>query len=287
MGAIIGTAGWAIARQSAPAFPGDGTALERYARVFGGVEVNSSFHRPHRASTWAKWAASVPEHFRFAVKIPKTITHAARLVDVDQLIAPFAAEVGQLGGKLALLLVQLPPKLVFEGAVAERFFETLRGAIDTGIVCEPRHASWFENDADSLLDRLRVGRVAADPAVADVATVPGGWRGLEYWRLHGSPVMYRSSYGDPALDTYATHLRTAVASGLEPWCMFDNTTAMAATDNALSLMGKVEQGFTPPRADQVAEETGKMVDAARIELATPAMSTQCSTTELRVHGGAS
>lgn len=73
--AIVGTAGWSIARSDAHGFPAAGTALERYARVFGGVEINSSFHRAHRPSTWAKWAACVPAGFRFAVKIPKTITH--------------------------------------------------------------------------------------------------------------------------------------------------------------------------------------------------------------------
>lgn len=237
--AIIGTAGWSIAREHGGAFPADGTALERYARVFGGVEVNSSFHRSHRASTWAKWAASVPAHFRFAVKIPKTITHEARLVDVDPRVAAFAAEVGQLGGKLALLLVQLPPKLGFEARMAERFFGTLREAIDAGIVCEPRHASWFADEADTLLRRLRVARVAADPALGAVAAVPGGWRDIAYWRLHGSPAMYRSSYGDEALDIYAARIRAAVDAGRETWCVFDNTAASAATANALSLMARL------------------------------------------------
>ncbi len=75
MDVIIGTAGWSIAAKEAASFPAEGTALERYSRVFSGVEVNSSFHRPHRSSTWVKWAVSVPEKFRFEVKMPKTITH--------------------------------------------------------------------------------------------------------------------------------------------------------------------------------------------------------------------
>ena len=86
MNAIIGTAGWSIARADAASFPSEGTSLERYSRVFSGVEVNSSFHRPHRASTWSKWGASVPEKFRFAVKIPKAITHDAKLVEIDALV---------------------------------------------------------------------------------------------------------------------------------------------------------------------------------------------------------
>lgn len=189
MGERIGTAGWSIARKDAAAFPADGTALERYSRVFNGVEVNSSFHRSHRPSTWEKWAQSVPEEFRFAVKLPKTITHQAKLVDVDLLVTRFADEVRQLGGKLAVVLVQLPPKLAFDAALIDRFFATLRNALDAEIACEPRNCTWFDDDADEMLRHLRVARVAADPIVALAAGSPGGWRGLPYWRLHGSPKM--------------------------------------------------------------------------------------------------
>lgn len=239
MRAVIGTAGWSIPREAAAAFPAEGTALERYARRFGGVEVNSSFHRRHRASTWARWAASVPETFRFAVKIPKTITHQAKLVDVDALVAEFAEDVEPLGAKLALLLVQLPPKLGFDALVAERFFSILREKTGTDIVCEPRHPTWFDPEADSVLRRLRVARAAADPALAPAAAVPGGWLGLPYWRLHGSPVMYRSSYTEETISHYAERIRAAAEEGLAPWCMFDNTAASAATSNALSLIAKL------------------------------------------------
>jgi uncharacterized protein YecE (DUF72 family) len=200
--AIVGTAGWSIPAKDAEHFPPEGTSLQRYSTHFGGVEINSSFHRPHRASTWAKWAESVPEHFRFSVKMPKTISHQAKLVDCASLLETFLGEVSGLGGKLAVLLLQLPPKLAFEAALAENFLAELKSRTDVRIACEPRHPSWFEPDADALLERLGVARVAADPSVVERAAVPGGWRGFSYWRLHGSPVMYRSSYED-RLDLYA------------------------------------------------------------------------------------
>ena len=71
----IGCAGWSIPKAHAGAFPAVGTALERYAQVFDCVEINSSFYRSHRPSTYERWAASVPDHFRFSVKMPKQITH--------------------------------------------------------------------------------------------------------------------------------------------------------------------------------------------------------------------
>jgi len=86
-----------------------------------------------------------------------------------------------LAAKLALLLVQLPPKLGIDPAVAERFFTNLRQSTDTEIVCEPRHAAWLEPAAETLLMRLRVARAAADPALTAAAAAPGGWLGLPYW----------------------------------------------------------------------------------------------------------
>ena len=73
----IGCAGWSIHKDAAAAFPVEGSHLERYARVFPAVEINSSFYRPHKPETYARWADSVPDGFRFAVKVPRAITHGA------------------------------------------------------------------------------------------------------------------------------------------------------------------------------------------------------------------
>lgn len=99
-------------------------ALRAPVRRCGGELLISS---PAPCLDMGQVGASVPETFRFAVKIPKTITHQAKLVEVDALIAEFAEDVEPLGAKLALLLVQLPPKLAFDAAVAERLFPDPRG----------------------------------------------------------------------------------------------------------------------------------------------------------------
>lgn len=236
---IIGTASWSIPRTVADRFPAEGSALERYAAVFAGVEINSSFHRPHRRATWERWAASVPADFKFAAKMPKTISHQRKLVDCAELIGPFLDEVTGLGDKLAILLLQLPPKLAFDAVLAESFLAELSPLLPARLVCEPRHPSWFEPDADALLDRFEVARVAADPACVPAAAVPGGWRGLSYVRLHGSPRMYRSSYDDGRLDDYAALIRADLDEGREVWCMFDNTASSAATGDAIGLMARL------------------------------------------------
>jgi uncharacterized protein YecE (DUF72 family) len=239
MSPVIGTAGWTIPTKDADHFgPGD-SALARYATRFDGVEINSSFHRPHRRATWERWAASVPATFRFAVKIPKTISHQRKLVECDDLVARFLDEVGGLGDKLAILLLQLPPKLAFDPTVVEPFLAGLAAASLASLVCEPRHPSWFEPRPDALLKSLNVARVAADPAIVPAAAQPGGWRGLGYWRLHGSPFVYRSSYDDGRLDPYAALLRGERRAGRPAWCMFDNTAGSAALGDALGLAARL------------------------------------------------
>jgi len=231
---LIGTAGWTLPREMQARFPGAGTHLERYARVFRCVEINSTFHRPHRASTFARWAASVPAGFRFALKIPKTITHAAKLAGTRSLVESFLADIEPLGTAADCLLVQLPPKLEFESRRARAFFSFLRDRFPRSIACEPRHASWFTPAAERLLRDLRIARVAAHPSRGPGGAEPGGWNGLVYYRLHGFPRVYYSSYDAGFLDALAGRLQRAGAT--PTWCIFDNTTLGAGTANALSVL---------------------------------------------------
>jgi uncharacterized protein YecE (DUF72 family) len=230
----IGTAGWSIGREARPFFPAEGSSLERYAQLFSATEINSSFHRPHRLATWERWRDSVPAGFRFAVKLPKTISHERKLVDCGGLVDGFLAQAEILGDKLAVLLLQLPPKLAFDPDVAAPFLAGLATRSRARIAVEPRHPGWFGKESEALLAELGIARVAADPAICVAAAVPGGDRRLQYWRLHGSPVKYRSSYGDRLAD-YADALTVAAEEGAETWCIFDNTASSAAVMDALAL----------------------------------------------------
>ena len=229
----IGTAGWSFPR-TLEGFPAEGTGLERYAAVFNAVEINSSFYRPHQRKTYERWAASTPADFRFAVKVPRTITHERRLVDIAEPMARFVDECGGLGGKLGPLLIQLPPSLRFDAGIVERFLDAWRKATTAATVLEPRHATWFDAPADRLLQTYEIARVAADPAVVPAAAEPGAWPGLTYRRLHGSPVMYDSPYPPATLEALAEAMSTE-AERAPAWCVFDNTRLGAATTDALAL----------------------------------------------------
>jgi uncharacterized protein YecE (DUF72 family) len=203
------------------------------------VEINSTFHRPHRASTFERWAATVPASFRFSVKLPRTITHDARLSGTRALVDEFLAQLSPLGARVRCLLVQLPPSLELDQRAARPFLTALRQRFDGDVALEPRHASWFTPAAQRLLEALQVARVAADPPRAQDGLEPGGWKGLAYFRLHGSPRVYYSSYDDAFLDGIAQRVRELARKKIPCWCIFDNTTLGAGTANALALMERM------------------------------------------------
>jgi uncharacterized protein YecE (DUF72 family) len=233
---FIGTAGWSLPRAVQEHFPGEGPHLARYARVFPAVEINTSFYRSHRPSIYERWANSTPDAFRFSLKIPKTITHGLRLADPGGLLDAFLDESAALGSRRACLLVQLPPSLALETEVAGEFLATLRRRWTGDVALEPRHATWFTAPASALLARFDVARVVADPVRAEGGDGPAGSSGLAYYRLHGSPRTYYSSYDAEYLAALADRLRAHRDAGVTTWCIFDNTASGAAAANALELV---------------------------------------------------
>jgi uncharacterized protein YecE (DUF72 family) len=235
----LGTAGWNIRREHAGKFSPSGTHLERYASLFNAVEINSCFYRPHRFSTYERWAASVPEDFRFAVKLPKVITHEARLVDVAPSIDRFLAETAGLGPKRGPILVQLPPSLAFDETVALTFFHQLQDRFGGDIAFEPRHETWFTREVEAMLVEHSVARVAADPARVPAAAEPAGYDRVVYLRLHGSPRIYYSAYPTDELERVAGTIEERSARGISSWCIFDNTALGAATADAFTVRSQL------------------------------------------------
>jgi uncharacterized protein YecE (DUF72 family) len=236
---LVACAGWSLSSAVAAEFTGSGSHLERYASVLPAVEINSSFYRPHRPATYARWHDSVPDGFRFSVKIPRTISHELRLRDSEALLDDFLAQAGNLGKKLGCLLLQLPPSLRFDAAEATSFFGALRDRTRVAVACEPRHVSWFGQEAADVMQRYKVSFVHADPP--PVPEAPPNLPGIVYLRLHGSPEIYRSAYDDAFLESLAHRIEHAAAKAKQVWCVFDNTANGHAVPNALILLGLLQQ----------------------------------------------
>ena len=236
MGKIyVGTAAWANPPTEREKRAESASHLEHYATRFNAVEINSSFYRPHKRTTYERWRQSTPAEFRFSVKLPRTVTHDCGLRHCRAEVHTFLEEVAGLGKKLRVLLVQTPASLPFEPGVTGRFFASLSAASSCQIVCEPRHASWFTPKADVTLRRYGIGRVAADPAKVPGAGEPAGSQRLIYYRLHGSPRMYYSAYSSEYLAELSRKITLSNTRPREIWCVFDNTALHASWENALEL----------------------------------------------------
>lgn len=253
---LIGCAGWSIHKDAAPAFPEAGSHLERYAQVFPAVEINSSFYRPHKPDTYARWAASVPDGFRFSVKLPRAITHEARLRDGDDLLERFAQETGALGDKLGCVLVQLPPRGVFDEDAARDFLPRLRARFGCMLALEARHPTWFGDAATALLEEHTVTRVIADPPAGQPGPHLPTTRAA-YIRLHGTPRIYYSRYPTEFLQRVEQQIEARRVGGGDVWCIFDNTAAFAAVPNALEVL----HGVPPTAAESVAETAAAPAEA--------------------------
>lgn len=233
---LVGCAGWRLAPETRDRFPEGGTHLQRYAGVFAATEINASFYRSQRRSLYAKWAREAGAGFRFAVKMPRALTHKARLRHTDGLDA-FLEEVAGLGDQLGPLLLQLPPSLALEPTNVDAFLTSLRERFAGSVVCEPRHSSWLSATGEELLARHGVARVAADPPVTAHGAVPGGDTRLCYYRYHGSPDRFHSAYSGAFL---RQQVESMIRGTDETWCIFNNTATAAGIDNALTLQGYVQ-----------------------------------------------
>ena len=235
--AYIGCAGWNIPTSIFDS-PNEGSRLEQYAGIFSAVEINSSFYRSHRAQTYARWRAAVPVAFRFSVKMPKQITHTSRLININEALSQFVEQVSHLREKLGCILVQLPPSLQYDRCIVENFFTELRSLTNATIVCEPRHISWEVSMASDTFEKYAVSPVLADPPKVNIASKSSSLRPI-YIRLHGSPVMYRSTYSSDYLKKLHVQITNWKESGRDVWCIFDNTADGAAFHNAYELLGHI------------------------------------------------
>lgn len=230
-----GCAGWSIPGQHRGMFGPGESVLARYATLFNAVEINSSFYRPHQHKTYARWAATAPDGFRFSVKLPRTISHEQRLEGTGSLLDRVLDETSALGDRLGGFLLQLPPSLAFDARIASAFFRAFRSRSDALLACEPRHASWFGPPATAMLERHRVARVDADPpVVAETGAFPrnAGW---SYRRWHGSPTIYYSDYPEARLEALARTVREEPGDH-QKWVVFDNTARGYATANAARFL---------------------------------------------------
>jgi uncharacterized protein YecE (DUF72 family) len=228
----IGTSGWSYKHWKGNFYPPDlpqNKWLHHIASTFDTVEINATFYREPRTSTFQKWHDETPDHFLFSIKANRFITHIKRLKDVRDPLKRFYHVIAPLKEKIGCLLFQLPPSLHYDKGLINCFLNQLDPIYRTTI--EVRHSSFL---AETFYQALREKNIAF--CWSDTA---GRYPYNEeitadflYIRLHGSPILYRSSYSKEFLEGFGNKIRTI---GRDAFVYFDNDAEGHAPKNAFFL----------------------------------------------------
>jgi uncharacterized protein YecE (DUF72 family) len=258
-GPVVGTCGFAYPEWRGRFYPPElppGEWLGFYAQVFEALELDGTFYRPPEAAQVAVWAEALPDRFAVAAKVPRAITHEARLDGeaAAGMLRAFARALGPFGDRLLAVVLQLPPSLD-AGEGRDRLARLLGGRPDgLPVVVEVRHPSWDRPWLQELLAASGAGLALADrPGAPPWVAVPPG--GVRYLRLlgdrGGTPVIGRPVRDRAAdLDRWAALLATGAATGpaARPAAAFaNNRFEGAAFDTAVALRRRLGQPAPAPR----------------------------------------
>ena len=198
-GLHVGTSGFSYESWRGGFYPPDARPadfLRLFAERLTTVELNNTFYRLPSEEQFRRWGASTPDGFRFAVKMPRSITIFGRL---DQ-TTTFFERIRALGDRLGPVLARLAD----ERPRDDGFLELLLGSVDPGVrlALDLRHASW-----DGVGERLaRAGAVRVNDVHADTS--------FRYLRFRDPP------YDDAALAGWAARIEPLLASGVEVYAYF-------------------------------------------------------------------
>ncbi|OBI99089.1 DUF72 domain-containing protein [Mycobacterium asiaticum] len=232
----IGTSGWSYDHWADVLYrPGLPAAqrLARYVEVFDTVELNASFYRWPKDSTFAGWRDRLPDGFTMSVKAHRGLTHYRRLSSPEPWIERFERCWQALGDRRGVLLVQLHPEQQRDDARLDAFLGMMPAHIR--IAVELRHPSWNAPDVYALLEKHRAAYVVMSGA--NLACVPRATTDLVYVRMHGpEPAsMYTGSYTAADLRWWADRIADWENESRDVWVYFNNDLGGHAVRNALSL----------------------------------------------------
>lgn len=262
----VGTSGWRYGSWRGDFYP-DGLVqraeLAYIGEHFSTVELNGSFYSLQRPKSYLRWRDAVPDHFTFAVKGSRYISHMLRLRDTTTALANFfASGVLALGPTLGPILWQLPERQEFDPDVLDAFLAGLPRSTAEAKALGSRHdarmrdRTWLEDVADRPLRYALEPRSATfdDPRLAEilnrhgvaltVADTAGRWPRFEpgdtdlvYVRLHGASELYASGYTAQELQDWAERCArwASHGAGRDVFVYFDNDARGHAPHDALAL----------------------------------------------------
>jgi uncharacterized protein YecE (DUF72 family) len=236
MAVRIGTSGWSYDHWHPELYPPGLPARDRlacYAASFSTAELNSSFYRWPRPAAFRSWQRRLPPGFQLSVKAPRGLTHARRLYQPEPWLDRIRAGWHELGGKRAVLLVQLPPTQPRDDSRLDYFLRLIPEWLRVAV--EFRHPSWHCEEVYRLLEARSAAYCVMSgahlPCVLRVTTDFG------YLRMHGPDhhQLYSGSYSDADLSWWASRIREWTAAGSDVLVYFNNDGQANAVRNARTL----------------------------------------------------
>jgi len=232
----IGTSGWSYDHWTDVLYPPglpSARRLARYAEVFDTVELNASFYRWPKDSTFTGWRDQLPDGFTMSVKAHRGLTHYRRLASPEPWIERFERCWQALGDRHGVLLVQLHHGQQRDDARLDSFLRTVPASIRVAV--ELRHPSWNDPAVYQVLENRRAAYVVMSGA--GLACIPRATTDLVYIRMHGpdQDAIYAGSYSNEELERWADQIAAWDRDGTDVWMYFNNDLGGHAVRNALSL----------------------------------------------------
>jgi len=232
---IIGCSGWNYKDWKGKFYPKELTQKQWfgfYASRFSSVEINFTFYRLPEEKVFRNWAQQAPEHFVYAVKANRFITHLKRLRDPEQTLQKFIERSRLLGKHLGPLLFQLPPSMKKDIHRLRDFIEFLPR---TGLeyVFEFRNKTWYDDIVYTLLDEKGISMCLHDMTGSESPIVCTGE--VIYVRFHGTGGKYAGSYAHQELERWLDAVRSPMRNKKQCYFYFNNDVQAQAPKDAKVL----------------------------------------------------
>jgi len=180
------------------------------------------------------WFQNSPDHFLFAVKAPRLITHYKKFDDAGPLLTDFYETIQKgLQQKLGCVLFQLPPQLFYTEELLQKIITQLNPAFMN--VVEFRHSTWWQQHVYETLAQHHITFCSiSHPQLPDEVICNTD---IVYYRFHGVPKLYYSTYKESFLQQIADAIKNAKQVN-KAFLYFNNTAETAAIHNARFLMSE-------------------------------------------------
>ncbi len=245
---LLGTSGWSYQEWVGVFYPtSTESKLKHYTRVFPTAEIDSTFYAMPQPGVVQGWDRYSPKEFAFAAKLPKTVTHDLLEHlghDIEKEMDKFAELMMPLNnsGKLACLLIQLPPSYKYDVEHLDQFLALLPHGYKYAI--EFRHKSWLQPQTWKILSRYSVAYTIVDePLLPPDIHVTADFAYLR-WHGHGQHPWYDYHYTDKELEDWKPKIEEIQSSTKNTLGYFNNHFHGYAVENALKvlqMLGKLTQ----------------------------------------------